>query len=181
MSTLILERRGEEPFDLALDAPRFALWRRGADVHLTLDDDHVGRVRRALAFRGVQTEVVAGGVPDAPRAVRAVGTALAPVRLRPGDLDLIEVRLVPLSEATARAVRRRIRWWPLGAKRRARCRALLRGSDALFEVRRTVWCARDTIRANRRTLRPVLFDAAAMARTMRFDASEHALTRWIGG
>lgn len=181
MTTLLLELRDHQPFDLALDAPRFALFRRGTEVRMSLDERHVGRVRRALALRGIHTELVPGDMPGAPSSVRAVGTGLAPVALRPGDLDLIDVRVVPLSEATSRALRRPLRWWPARASRRARCRALLRGSDALFEVRRTAWCARGTIRANRRTLRPVLFDAAALARTMRIHASERALTRWIEG
>ena len=181
MTTLTLDVLRPEPFDLALDAPHFVLLRRGAEVRMSLDDRHVARVRRALAFRGVRTSIVSDDLPKAPRSVRAVGTALAPARLGPTDLDVIEVRVVPLAEATMRALRRPIRSWPVGAGRRSRCRALLRGSDALLEVRRTAWCARDSIRANRRILRPVLFDVAATAPPLRFHASDRALTRWIQG
>ena len=181
MTTLVLDILHHEPIELALDAPRFVLWRRGTEVRMSLDELHVARVRRALARHGVRTAIVSGELPTAPTAVRAVGTALVPARLRPTELDVIEVRVVPLGEATARALWRPVRSWPVGARRRSRCRALLRGSDVLLEVRRTAWCARETIRANRRTLRPVLFDVAATARPMRIHASERALTQWIEG
>jgi hypothetical protein len=120
-------------------------------------------------------------VPERPSLVRAVGTALAPARLEADDLDIVEVRVVPLGEATARLLRRPVRHWPLGARRRARCRSLLRGTDALLEIRRTAWCARGTLRANRHTLRPVLFDSTATPRPLHAYASERSLTRWIEG
>lgn len=181
MTSLTLELVSHEPFDLALEAPRFVLWRRGTEVRVSLDERHVARVRRALALRGVRATVAQGDMPAPPSLVRAVGTALAPARLQAEDLDVVEVRVVPLGEATAQALRRPVRFWPLGARRRSRCRALLRGADALLEIRRTAWCARGTLRANRQTLRPVLFDAAAAPRPMRVYASERSLTRWIEG
>ena len=181
MTTLVLELASYEPFDLAFVAPRFALWRRGTEVRLSLEERHVARVRRALAFHGVRATVVPEGVPVPPGLVRAVGTALAPARLHAEDLDVVDVRVVPLGEATARLLRRPIRFWPLGARRRSRCRALLRNADALLEIRRTAWCARATLRAHRHTLRPVLFDAAAAARPLRVYASERSLTRWVEG
>ncbi len=170
-----------DAFDLALEAPRFLLWRQGSDVRMSLDETHVARVRSALALRGVRTSIVPDDVPVAPRRVRAVGTALLPAGLEPEDLDIVDVRTLPLREATERALRRPVRYWPLGARRRSRCRALLRGTDSLLEIRRTAWCARETLRANRRTLRPALFDRAARPRPMQVFASERALTRWIEG
>ena len=181
MTSLLIEVVSHEPFDLALAAPRFVLWRRGAEVRMSVDERLVGSVRHALAFRGVRATVVHGDVPAPPSLVRALGTALVPVRLQADDLDVIEVRRVPLGEATAHALRRPVRRWPLGARRRSRCRAFLRGTDALFEIRRTAWCSRGTLRASRRTLRPVLFDAAAAARPLRVRASDSSLTRWIEG
>lgn len=181
MTTLRLEVVARDPFDLAFEAPRFLLWRRGADVRMTLDESYVARVRRALALHGVRASIVPGDVPEAPPLVRALGMALAPAPLGPDDLDLMEVRTVPLGEATRRALRRPIPRWPLGMRRRSRCRALLRGTDALLEIRRTAWCGRGTLRANRRTLRPVLFDTRAEPRTIRAYASDRALTRWIEG
>jgi hypothetical protein len=181
VTTLRIELIAHEPFDLALDVPRFVLWRRGDEVRMSVDDPLADRVRRALAFRGVRATVVQSDVPAPPAMVRALGTALLPARLRSDDLDVVEVRVVPLGEATARTLRRAIRWWPLGARRRSRCRALLRGSEALFEIRRTAWCSRQTLRANRQTLRPVLFDVGAAPPTLRVHASGQPLTRWIEG
>jgi hypothetical protein len=180
VTTLRLEPVSHEPFDLALDVPRFVLWRRGAEVRMSLDDRFGDGVRRALALHGVRATVVDGDVPPPPALVRALGTALHPARLHPDDLDVVDVRLVPLGEATTRVLRRPRRW-PLGARRRAQCRALLRGGDAVFEIRRTAWCSRQTLRASRHTLRPALFDAAAAPRTLRVRAAEQLLTRWIEG
>ncbi len=120
-------------------------------------------------------------MPQPAGGIRAVGIGLAPARLAPGDLDVVEVRVVPLAEATARALARPLRAWPAGVRRRSRCSALLRGNDALLEVRRTAWCDRDTLRRDHRALRPVLFDAGAAALPIRIYASENALTRWIEG
>ncbi|MCA1831509.1 MAG: hypothetical protein LC750_01995 [Actinobacteria bacterium] len=181
MTTLVLEVLAHDPIDLALAAPRFVLWRRGGHVRMSVDDQHSETVRRALALRGVRTSVVTEAIPTPPMLVRALGMALAPARLQEDDLDIVDVRVVPLAEATARAVRRPFRYWPLGERRRSRCRALLRGSDALLDIRRTAWCSRGTLRANRSALRPVLFDLAATAPAMRVYASDHALTRWIRG
>jgi hypothetical protein len=181
VTTLLIELVSHEPFDLALAAPAFVLWRRGTEVRMSVDERRVGPVRHALASRGVRATVVHGDVPAPPSLVRALGTALVPVRLQADDLDVIEVRRMTLGEATARALRRPVRYWPLGARRSSRCRSFLRGTDALFEIRRTAWCSSRTLRANRRTLRPVLFDAAAAPRPLRVRASEAALTLWIEG
>jgi hypothetical protein len=181
VTSLRLELGPHEPFDLALDARRFVLWRYGPEVRLTLDEADVARVRRSLALLGVRTVPVPGDLVARPPLVRAVGTGLAPARLAAGDLDVLDVRVVPLGEATARALRRPVRYWPLTAGRRSRCRALLRGADVLLEVRRTAWCAQRTLRASRHTLRPVLFDSTAAARPMHRYAVERSLTRWVEG
>jgi len=181
MTGLTLELTSREPVDLALEAPRFVLWRRGTEVRLCLDDRDVVRVRRALALHGVRATVAPGRVPEPPKLVRAIGIAMAPARLQNEDLDVLEVRVVPLGEATTRVLRRPVRFWPLGPRRRSRCRALLRRTDAMFEIRRTAWCGRATLRAHRRTLRPTLFDVGAASPLMRIHASECPLTRWIQG
>jgi hypothetical protein len=181
MTGLSLELTSHEPLELAIEAPRFVLWRRGTEVRLCLDDGDVVRVRRALALRGVRATVVPGRVPEPPKLIRAIGIAMAPARLGTEDLDMVDVRVVPLGEATARVLRRPARFWPLGPRRRSRCRSLLRRTDALFEIRRTAWCVRATLRAHRRTLRPALFDVGAASPLMRIYASERPLTRWIAG
>ena len=181
MTTLVLGLISHEPCDLAFEAPRFVLWRRGSEVRVTLEERHVTRVQRALGLCGVRATLVEGDVPERPALLRAVGTALAPARLSADDLDIVDVRVVPLGEASARLLRRPVWHWPLGARRRSQCRSLLRGTDALLEIRRTAWCAGGTLRANRHALRPVLFDVAATPRPLRAYASEQPLTRWIEG
>ena len=181
MTTLLIEPVAPEAFDIALDAPRFTLWRQGVEVRMSLDDRLADGIRRGLALRGVRATVIDGQVPPPPMLVRALGTALLPAPLRADDLDVLEVRLVPLGEATARALRRPVWRWPLGARRRSGCRALLRGSDALFEIRRTAWCSRETLRASRHTLRPALFDPIAVPGTLRARASQQLLSGWIEG
>ena len=181
MMTLRLELGPHERFDLALNASRFVLWRQRGAVRVTLDEDLAARVRRSLALHGVGTTPEPGGVPMPPALVRAVGTGLAPARLHGDDLDVVEVTILPLSKATARALWRPLPYWPLGARRRARCRALLRASDALLEIRRTAWCSRATLHAARRSLRPVLFDAGAASPPIRSYATEGRLTRWVEG
>jgi hypothetical protein len=178
--TLRLEVVSGDPIDLVLAASRCVLWRRGPAVRIAVDDTEVARVRRELALRGTRTTVDPASVPMPPPLIRAVGTGLAPVRLQDVELDLIELQPVSLAAATARSLRRPVRFWPLG-RRKLRCRALLRGTDALFEVRRTAWCTRATLRAGRGSLRPALFDGAARSRAQLRSASEHRLTAWIAG
>jgi hypothetical protein len=183
MTTLRIASGGPLGFELAcVSAGRFALWRQGGDVRLTLDDRHATEVRRALAFRGVRATPCEGGVPDPPRLLAAIGTGLAPADLAGSDeLDLIEVRVLPLGEATARLMKRPFGVWPGGPRRRARCRALLHGNDAALEVRRSAWCGRSTLGRARHALRPVLFDRAATPRAQWIYAADGALTRWISG
>lgn len=183
MTTLRIGSDGGTQLDLACTgASRFVLWRQGGEVRLTLDERHVTEVRRALALHGVRATSVDGGVPEPPRLRAAIGTGLMPARLSAVDeIDVLDVRVVPLAEATARLTRRPVRLWPLGGRKRARCRALLRGTDALLEVRRSAWCGRSTLGAARHSLRPVLFDRSATPRAIRVYAADGALTRWING
>jgi len=181
VTTLLIEPVAPESFDIALDAPRFTLWRQGVEVRMSVDDRLADGIRRGLALRGVRATVIDDDLPAPPMLVRALGTALLPAPLRPDDLDILEVRLVPLGEATTRVLRRPVRRWPLGARRRSGCRALLRGSDALFEIQRTAWCSRQTLRASRHMLRPALFDPIAAPRTIRARASQQLLSGWIEG
>ena len=67
MTSLTLELGGHEPFDLALDARRFVLWRQGSVVRLTLGPADLDRVRRSLALRGVRTVHAEGDVRIPPR------------------------------------------------------------------------------------------------------------------
>ena len=182
MTVFRLELEAHENFDLAFDAYRFVLWRHRGAVWLGVDDDAASHVRRMLALGGVRATPQPGAsVPAPPSLVRAVGTGLGPSRLDGDDLDIVEVAVVALRDATARSLHRPSRCWPLGARRRARCRALLRGSEAALEVRRTAWCSRATLRAARASLRPTLFDVGAVSPLIRAYASDGRLTRWVEG
>lgn len=183
MTTLRIVSVGRRELDLACSAAgRFTLWRQGGDVRLTLDERQVTAVRRALALLGVRATSSDLGAPEARRSLAAIGTGLAPVRLAgPDEIDVLDVRVVPLNEATSTLTRRATRLWPLAGPRRARCRGLLRGTDALFEVRRSAWCGRSTLAAARHSLRPVLFDRSATPRALRVYAAEGALARWVDG
>ena len=183
MKSLRIGSTGGTDIDLACaGAGRFVLWRQNGQVQLTVPDQHVAAVRRALAFAGVSASPSDAGVPAPPRLLAAIGTGLAPARLGTTEaLDLLEIRVVPLREATARLTRRRLALWPIVGRRRARCRALLRGTDALLEVRRSAWCDRATLRAARGSLRPLLFDRSTSAPALRVYAADGALSGWIDG
>ena len=183
MRTLRIGSDGGMQLDLAcIGASRFVLWRQGGVVRLTLDERDVTAMRRALAWHGIRATPSDEGVPEPPRLRAAIGTGLLPARLSAADeIDVLEVRVVPLGEASARLTRRGLPLWPLGARKRARCRALLRGLDALLEVRRSAWCDRSTLGAARHSLRPVLFDRSATPRAIRVYAADGALARWISG
>ena len=99
MTSFTLELGAHEPFDLALDARRFVLWRQGSVVRLSLGPADLERVRRSLALRGVRTLPAEVDLPTPPPLVRAIGIGLAPARLTAGELDVVEVRVVPLGEA----------------------------------------------------------------------------------
>jgi len=179
--TLRLDLEGHTNFDLVLAESPVVLWRQRGAVRLTVAASAGGRIRRGLARQGVRTTTEPAGAPVAPSLVRAVGTGLAPARLGADDLDVVEVNVVPIGVATARALDRPFRFWPVGARRRAGCRALLRGSDALMEIRRTAWCSRATLRGARHSLRPVLFDRGAASKPIVIRAADGRLTRWIEG
>jgi hypothetical protein len=179
MTTLRIHVATEQSFDLALDAPRFVLWRHAAAALLVLDDVDVARVRRALAYVGVGVTPCEDARPEPGALVRAVGTAINPAPLEPDDVDVLEVRRLALADATAEALRRPVPHWPLGANRRARCRALLREAEALFEIRRVAGCSRTPLRRARHVLRPVVFDPAAAPPAILVHAGDAPLTRWI--
>ena len=186
MTTLIIVPRAghmRPSLDLACTAAgSFVLWRRAGEIRLLIDDGLATVVLRSLALGGIHVAVTEGGVPEPPALRAAIGTGLAPTTLMDdAELDVLEVRVVPLAEATRRLLQRPFRPWPLGRYRRSRCRAILRGTDTLLEVRRSAWCERATLTRARRDLRPVLFDRAARPRAQRVFAADGVLSRWIDG
>ena len=182
MTTLLLDARGAEPFDLAyVEVPEFVLWRNAGSTALSLDARYADTVLRALAYHGVRATPIDREPSQPAHLVRSIGTALGPAQLGPEDVDRIDVRVVPLAEATARLLRRPVRPWPVTHARRSRCRALLRGSDVLLEARRRAWCSRATLAHARNVLRPVVFDRSASARPQRIYAADGVLSIWVRG
>lgn len=186
MTTLVIGAEAKHvpaSVDLACAAANgFVLWRYAGEVRLLVEDRDATVVRRALAFHGVATAESEGGVPGPPALRSAIGTGLGPTALiGDAELDVLEVRVVSLAEATRALLRRPHPWWPLDRGRRSRCRTLLRGTDKLLEVRRSAWCERATLARARSELRPVLFDRAARPSVHRIFAADGVLSRWING
>jgi len=75
VTTLLIEPVAREPFDIALDAPRFTLWRQGVEVRMSVDDHLADGIQRGLALCGVRATVIDGQIPAPPMLVRALGTA----------------------------------------------------------------------------------------------------------
>jgi hypothetical protein len=96
--------------------------------------------------------------------------------------DVIELRTIPLSDASAVLMRRHVPWLPSSRAARDACRRLLRDEDAVMGWRRIVWCSVASFRAARaRTrLRPVVFDRAAVeGQPLRWTyVSAHAIEDW---
>jgi len=135
-----------------------------------------------LALAGIRA-VPGDAAPDPAAGLRpAIALDLVPVVGIPEAIDIVELRPIPLSEASAVLMRRRIRW--LGASRAGRdaCLRLLRDEDAVVGWRRIVWCSVAALRSARQRvrLRPVVFDRGAIERhPFQWSyASKGAVERW---
>ena len=135
-----------------------------------------------LALAGIRVVQCAGAPVPAAGLRPAIAFDLTPLDDSLQAIDVVELRHVALSEASAALMRRRLAW--LGSSRASRdaCRRLLRDEDAVLGWRRTVWCPVSSLRAARKRsgLRPVVFDHGALQRQqMRWAyVSEGAVERW---
>jgi hypothetical protein len=157
------------------------LTRAGSLTYLETDRE-MAEATHELALAGIRVTHCAR-LPAPSEDVRpAIGFDLVPLGAGLQAMDVIELRVIPLSEASARLMHRRVRW--LGSSRSARdaCRRLLRDDDAVMGWRRIVWCSVASLRAARRRvrLRPVVFDrGAAERRPLRWAyVSAHAIENW---
>jgi hypothetical protein len=119
-----------------------------------------------MALAGVRVSWCSGVPGPGPGLRPAVGFDLLPLSDDVQAIDIVEVRPIPLSDASAALMNRRLPW--LGSSRAARsaCRRLLRDEDAVMAWRRIVWCSVASLRAARARvrLRPIVFDRAAVGR-----------------
>ncbi|HEY8655161.1 MAG TPA: hypothetical protein VIN34_00300 [Candidatus Limnocylindria bacterium] len=169
--------------DRIFGAADAVLWRHEGRVHLTVRSILPVFLREA-ALAGLQLRP--GTVTSAerpPAMVEAHGRDLRPIRCDRGTVDRIEVRPVPLADATRALLRRPIRALPAPVRRRDRCRELLHGEDVAYRAARVVWCPRAALRdaALRRSLRPVVFDHGAGAPLLERTARSGDLAVWLRG
>lgn len=169
--------------DAVLASAAAVIWRQGGHTHIGLNGPSAAFLRSAalLGLRLRPSSVEPGERP--PTLVEAHGRDLRPVPCDTGAIDRIELRPVPLAEATRRLLRRPFPFAPLPARRRERCRDLLHDRDLAYEATRVAWCPRAALRdgAYRRSLRPVVFDRGAGAPVLELTAGDGDLAVWLRG
>lgn len=169
--------------DGAIAAAAATVWRQDGRILIDVISGPAAFLRDA-AFVGLRLRPAFGGPAERPQAsVEAHGRDLRPVRCDANTVDRLELRPIPLAEATRRLVHRRLSFARLPARRRERCRDLLHDRDVAYAVTRTVWCPRAALRgaAYRRSLRPVVFDRGAGAPILGRTARDGDLAAWLRG
>ncbi len=157
------------------------LIRTGASTYLETEIG-IENARHQLALAGIRVVPCSGAPTPGASLRRAVAFDLVPLDDSLEAIDVVELREIPLSEASAELMRRRVPWLRRSPARQDACRRLLRGDDAVLGWRRVVWCSIRSLRAARRSvrLRPVVFDATAIERAALkwVYVSEGAIERW---
>ena len=181
-TTLRLEAVRPAGFDRRLARLAAGTFTRSAlDTYLEIDRG-IDEVTHELALAGVR---VTGclGLPRPAAGLRpAIAFDLTPLSDALQAIDVVEVRVVPLSEASAALMRSRLPWLRASRQSREACRRLLRDDDAVLGWRRIVWCSVASLRVARARvrLRPVVFDRDALARRdLQWTyANDGAIERW---
>lgn len=157
------------------------LTRAGSRTYLE-SDIGIESAGHVLALAGIRVAHCGGPPTPAPALRRAVVFDLVPLDEAIEAIDVVEVREIPLGEASAGLMRRRVPWLRRSSAKEAACRRLLRDEDAVLGWRRIVWCSIPSMREARRRvrLRPVVFDATGIERAAMkwIYASEGAIERW---
>ena len=186
MSTLRLTSVSGVAVGTALASVEVAtLVRRGADVYLQVPTEATIAAMRDLAFAGIAADPTDADLTPAAHLDVGIGLDLMPLAADLSALDILRLERVPLGAATAEIIRRRIAGaLPPDRAARDHCRALLRGECVLFRWGRRVWATRAAIRARsaRSSIRPVVFDRAAIDRWTlqgRICTRDDALPRWV--
>ena len=157
------------------------LTRSGNETHLEIDRE-IDEVTHELALAGVRVTCCLA-LPGLAAGLRpSIAFDLTPLGEGLQAIDVVEVRALPLSEASAALMRRRLPWLRGSRPSREACRRLLRDDDAVLGWRRIVWCPVASLRVARARvrLRPVVFDRDALSRrALQWTyANDGAIERW---
>jgi len=169
--------------DRVIAAADTILWRQDGRVHLATSDAPAVLLREA-ALAGLRLRRAPDRIIERPPvSAEAHGRDLRPIRCGPGTIDRIDVRVVPLADATRSLLRRSLRSVPVPAGRRERCRELLRERDMAYRASRVAWCPAGALRDEhlRRSFRPVVFDRGAAAPALERTAQAGELGTWLRG
>ena len=157
------------------------LTRSAHDTYLETDRG-LDEVTHELALAGVRVTRCLSLPGPAVGFRPAIAFDLTPLGDGLQGIDVVEVRAVPLSEASAALMRRRLPWLRGSRQSREACRRLLRDDDAVLGWRRIVWCSVGSLRVARARirLRPVVFDSDALAgRALQWTyVNDAAIERW---
>ncbi|MGH2492678.1 MAG: hypothetical protein ACRDF9_14365 [Candidatus Limnocylindria bacterium] len=155
---------------------------RSASVTYLETSREIGEATYQLALAGIRAapRVTIPGLTTSQRP--AIALDLVPLDGAFPAIDVVEVRWIPLSDASAALMRRRLPWLRSARPARDACRRLLREEDAVLAWRRIVWCSVASMREarSRVRIRPVVFDRAAVERhPLRWTyVSDGAIERW---
>ena len=157
------------------------LTRSGNETHLEIDRE-IDEVTHELALAGVRVTCCLA-LPGLAAGLRpSIAFDLTPLGEGLQAIDVVEVRALPLSEASAALMRRRLPWLRGSRQSREACRRLLRDDDVVLGWRRIVWCPVASLRVARARvrLRPVVFDRDALSgRALQWTyANDGAIERW---
>lgn len=169
--------------DRVIAAADTILWRQDGRVHLAVAAAPATLLREA-ALAGLRLRLASVRLIERPPvAAEAHGRDLRPIPCGPGTIDRIELRVVPLADATRAILRRPLRIVPASARSRERCRELLHERDVSYRVSRVVWCPRAAFQEGplRRSFRPVVFDREAKAPVLQRTARSGDLGIWLRG
>jgi hypothetical protein len=181
-TTLLLEAVRRSAFDARLAQLGGGRLTHAASVTYLESDRGIEDATFQLAFAGIRVTHCAGAPVPGAGLRPAISFDLVPLDESFQAIDVVELRQIPLSEASAALMHRRLRWLKNSRADRDACLRLLRDEDAVLGWRRTVWCSVSVLRAARKRfgLRPVVFDQTAIQRQpLRWTyVSERAVERW---
>lgn len=155
---------------------------RAAEITYLESDGGIDEATHQLALAGIRVSHCSS-VPGPLTGLRpAVALDLVPLDGAFQAIDVVEVRQIPLRDASAALMHRRLPWLRSSRSARDACLRLLRDEDAVIGWRRIVWCSVPSMRAARVRvrLRPVVFDRAAVThQQLRWTyVSDGAIEQW---
>jgi hypothetical protein len=181
-TNLRLEAVSRRAFDARLARLGGGRLTRAGAVTYFQSDGGIEDATYQLALAGIRV-ARCSTVPGPASGLRpAIGLDLVPLGDAFQAVDVVELRQIPLSDASAALMRRRLSWLRTSRVARNACLRLLREEDAVLGWRRIVWCSVASMRAVRARvrLRPVVFDRTAVEHhPLRWTyVSDGAIERW---